>query len=168
MFNRQVTELHSTRSRVANDDKEEQKQLQMPLDGGKEPILEWVPVSSLGQYQSDVVIDPNISNMNPPRKRATSTIEKMEKALQQSSDSKSLPGTFPHWRIHPHLRKELMHKPGSRRYTDDNDAFEEIVLNFPRQFPEEKRAVCLASVEDWVHQKLSEGCSSDNMPTVMM
>ncbi|KHJ77734.1 hypothetical protein OESDEN_22647 [Oesophagostomum dentatum] len=54
---------------------------------------------------------------------------------------------------------ESLIPPGSTKCENDVTSFIDNSVNFLCQIPEKKRADYLTSMEDWMQQKLSEGCS---------
>ncbi|CAJ0595773.1 unnamed protein product [Cylicocyclus nassatus] len=172
MFNRQVTEVHSTRSRAKSDTSmgpQEGSEMRSGVEEGKHIEV----TSSNKEHHSDVttttfnndaILPPKI----PPRKRSTSTTD-ANKGLTGTSnqDASDTPVTAQArhsspdiTNSHPHLDEEPTNKPKSKPFEEDFSVFARNILN--SRIPEEEREIFLTSLEgsleEWIQQKLTRDC----------
>ncbi|RCN48465.1 hypothetical protein ANCCAN_05460 [Ancylostoma caninum] len=169
MINRQVTELHPTHAEDADSVKEVEENLQ-PRGEEHQQISysDNHPTTSTSHEQPDictcpatdaiVLPGPETANTkeidNTTTRPAAETTSEIFSMLSNSQSSSSLREKFS-------FNKELMRKPGSKECADDVNTFAEDFMNFSREVAEQKRIDCLLSIEEWMRNKLSEGCSAE-------
>ncbi|EYC00782.1 hypothetical protein Y032_0113g403 [Ancylostoma ceylanicum] len=171
MINRQVTELHPTRTE--NDDSiEELEESSGPQPDGEEHHQishdDNCPTTSTNHEQADVFICPTTGTKISQEPRTTNTSEIDNTTARQAAPTTSeISSTISYSQSSSSLRPkfsfsdELMRKPGSRKCADDVNVFAEDFVNFSREVAEQKRIDCLVSIEEWMRHKLSEGCSAE-------
>ncbi|KAK6731289.1 hypothetical protein RB195_007640 [Necator americanus] len=164
MFNRQISELHS--NPIKDDNSKELRGKQTTQTNEKNTLVGSGRSNFLTVSPSqDQNIGPNTGAIVSTNSKTAGVTEFDDSTTKyQAQKNSAKPTSFAAKESMTNLRAQsssnddIMYKSGMRKNTGDVSILLENIVNFSLQMPEDKRTDCIQSMEQWMNNRLSNGC----------